>query len=84
MKLLLTLTTLANGVPYGFYGREPVLNCNQICPMNYEPVCGTDGNMYGNYCILENVECETHGTVSYLYDGECYDECPQYDDCEYG
>jgi putative hemolysin len=41
----------------------------QVCPMVYEPVCGADGNTYGNSC-----EAGLAG-VEIAYEGECESEC---------
>ncbi|XP_057699939.1 PI-actitoxin-Avd5a-like [Corythoichthys intestinalis] len=39
----------------------------EICPMNYDPVCGTDGITYPNKCAL--CSSNSQGVVSHR--GEC-------------
>jgi len=41
------------------------INPEQMCTMQYEPVCGCDGKTYGNAC-----EAEKAGITSYTQ-GEC-------------
>jgi len=59
-------------------------NCNSecptSCPLNYEPICGTDGETYPNKCALKVHACYTHNDdLKVKHDGECKDaECPKF------
>ena len=37
----------------------------KACTKDYRPVCGIDGETYGNMCVLESFE------IDYAYEGEC-------------
>lgn len=44
--------------------------CSDICPANYDPVCGTDGRTYSNLCQLQAVACHNNMT-RLLHSGPC-------------
>ncbi|GMF41584.1 unnamed protein product [Phytophthora fragariaefolia] len=46
--------------------------CNQACPDDYDPVCGTDGVTYSNSCKLGVASCENFAkAISKKSDGPC-------------
>ena len=47
--LLIMQTSLCNFHVNHYQG------CPDICQLNYDPVCGSDGNTYGNECDLQVV-----------------------------
>ena len=45
--------------------------CPSICQLDYTPVCGTDGETYGNSCALEVAACK-NSEIKKAHDGECW------------
>ena len=45
--------------------------CNIACPLNYDPVCGTDGNTYANECVMKSTACLKKKNIAVEYTGEC-------------
>merc|ERR1711981_1370250 len=76
------------GVPtYGEYGQSPAYGgysdykepkpelhtgCPDICPLNHDPVCGSDGETYANDCALTVWKCN-HGPsdLKIVHGGKC-------------
>jgi coxsackievirus/adenovirus receptor len=48
--------------------------CNRMCPRNLDPVCGSDGEKYGNECLLNLASCESSGEIRLV---ECPKPCPR-------
>ncbi|XP_015205125.2 trypsin inhibitor ClTI-1-like [Lepisosteus oculatus] len=67
------LAGLARGASIPSGGTPP--DCGQYmipaCPRNFDPVCGTNGVVYGNECMLcaDNMEKNTNFLISKR--GEC-------------
>nr|XP_021388325.1 serine protease inhibitor Kazal-type 2 [Lonchura striata domestica] len=74
--LLLLLPVLLAGLLWcpGAMASYPP-NCekygNHMCPRDYHPVCGTDGETYGNECVLCLANREEHTHVQILQKGHC-------------
>ncbi|XP_045106231.1 serine protease inhibitor dipetalogastin-like [Portunus trituberculatus] len=52
--------------------------CPRFCPGRYDPVCGSDGNTYGNQCALQIVSCRDP-SLRISSRGECgapFNKCP--------
>jgi len=85
MKLLLllaALTTTALAKPFfgsyfGFGGKTnaTLAGCPEFCVEIYQPVCGTDGQTYGNTCKLQAASCQSSTSISAAYEGACV-ACP--------
>ncbi|KAG2515894.1 hypothetical protein JM16_007678 [Phytophthora kernoviae] len=57
---------------YGSAGSGSDEVCQQefVCLTVYKPVCGSDGQTYGNDCELKRAQC-TDPTLTLAYTGEC-------------
>ncbi|XP_063279295.1 serine protease inhibitor Kazal-type 2 [Prinia subflava] len=73
--LLLLLPVLLAGLfscPGAMASYPP--NCAQykyMCPRDYHPVCGTDGETYGNECVLCLANREDHTNIEIAREGHC-------------
>merc|ERR1712228_480062 len=50
---------------------EGLSDCPEICPSDYSPVCGTDGQTYSNDCEMDMVACELGSHIYVDHEGEC-------------
>ena len=45
-------------------------DCNPVCPFEWEPVCGSNGITYDNFCILNYAMC-TDESIRLSHNGPC-------------
>jgi Kazal-type serine protease inhibitor domain len=48
-----------------------VKNCDAPCPRIMWPVCGSDGRIYLNECLLDKASCESETEVRLKTGGDC-------------
>ena len=51
--------------------RRPVCRCNEMCSMDFNPVCGSDGKTYSNECVMRQEACRARRELRVIYRGKC-------------
>ena len=55
----------------GECGKLEKQECQLMCPRNFRPVCGSDGQTYSNECQLKSQACLAKKSVRVAHDGAC-------------
>ena len=45
--------------------------CPQVCPLNFMPVCGSDGKIYDNVCLMQAASCSQQKKITIASKDSC-------------
>ena len=55
----------------GECGKLEKQECQLMCPRNFRPVCGSDGQTYSNECELKVASCQAQTSIEVVSQGAC-------------
>ncbi|KPI94910.1 Agrin [Papilio xuthus] len=51
--------------------RQPVCRCAEPCPLEFSPVCASDGKTYSNECQMHRESCRARKQLRVIFKGQC-------------
>ncbi|XP_045445693.1 agrin-like [Melitaea cinxia] len=66
--------------------RQPLCRCAESCPLEFSPICASDGKTYSNECQMHRESCRARKQLKLIFKGQCssgVNPCAEVE-CRYG